>query len=86
MQVHAAVLPEPLEILGESIVVLPSTYPGLDLPIEGLDADAYDKILGLTGSGYHTYAACALGYRSSTDKYATFPKARYGIGDVLLTK
>jgi hypothetical protein len=39
MQVHAAVLPKPLEVVGESIVVLSSTNPGFDLPIEGLDAD-----------------------------------------------
>ena len=38
MQVHAAVLPEPLEIVGESIVVLASANSGLDLPIKGLDS------------------------------------------------
>ena len=38
MQVDAAVLPEPLEIVGESIVVLASANSGLDLAIEGLDS------------------------------------------------
>lgn len=46
-------------------------------PMEGLDAAAYDRILDLEGSGYATAVACALGYRSPDDKYATLPKIRY---------
>jgi hypothetical protein len=38
MQVNAAVLTEPLEVVGESIVVLTSANSGLDLPIKGLDS------------------------------------------------
>ncbi len=51
---------------------------GIDAcPMEGISASAYDRILGLEGSGYATVVACALGYRSETDKYATTPKARF---------
>lgn len=51
---------------------------GIDsCPMEGISAAAYDRILGLEGSGYATAVACALGYRSEADKYATTPKARF---------
>ena len=45
--------------------------------IEGLDAAAYDEILGLAGSGYQTVVGCVAGYRSAADKYATLKKIRY---------
>lgn len=51
---------------------------GIDAcPMEGISATAYDRILGLEGSGYATAVACALGYRSADDKYASMRKARY---------
>ncbi len=46
-------------------------------PMEGIDPKAYDKILGLEGSGYSTVVACPLGYRSENDKYATSAKVRF---------
>lgn len=46
-------------------------------PLEGLSAAAYDEILGLTGTGYRTVCACAIGYRAEDDKYAVTPKVRY---------
>lgn len=46
-------------------------------PLEGIDPKKYDEILGLAGSGYRTVCACAAGYRSQEDKYATTPKVRY---------
>lgn len=51
--------------------------------MEGLDAAQYDEILGLAGSGYQTVVACAAGYRSATDKYATFKKIRYPAARVI---
>lgn len=51
---------------------------GIDTcPMEGISASGYDRVLGLENSGHATVVACALGYRSETDKYATAPKARY---------
>jgi nitroreductase len=46
-------------------------------PMEGLSPAEYDRVLGLNGSGYATVVACALGYRATTDKYASLPKVRY---------
>jgi nitroreductase len=46
-------------------------------PMEGISASAYDRVLGLEGSGYATVVACALGYRAADDKYAATPKARF---------
>ncbi len=46
-------------------------------PMEGLDPVKYDEVLKLKDSGYATLVACAAGYRSSEDKYATMPKIRY---------
>jgi len=46
-------------------------------PMEGISPPAYDQILGLADSGYRTVVACALGYRSADDKYASVPKSRF---------
>lgn len=51
---------------------------GIDsCPLEGISATAYDRLLGLEGTGYGTVVACALGYRAADDKYAVAPKARF---------
>jgi len=52
-------------------------------PMEGLDPSAYDRILGLGGTGYRTVVACALGFRSAEDKYARLPKVRYPAEEVV---
>src|SRR3989338_155882 len=53
------------------------------LPMEGLDPIAYDKVLGLTGTGYKTVAAIAAGYRAADDKYQTLKKVRFDSSDVI---
>lgn len=51
---------------------------GIDTcPLEGINASAYDKVLGLENSGYATAVACAAGYRAAADKHATLPKVRF---------
>lgn len=51
---------------------------GIDTcPMEGIDPAAYDRILGIEGTGYFTVAACAAGYRHPDDKYATLAKVRF---------
>ncbi len=45
-------------------------------PMEGIVPSKFDEVLGLTGSGYATVVACAAGYRSAQDKYASSPKVR----------
>lgn len=52
-------------------------------PMEGIQADDYDQLLGLSEQGFHTVLGCALGYRSDDDKYATMPKARFAKSDVI---
>jgi nitroreductase len=52
-------------------------------PMEGIDMAAYDRILGLDGSRYTTLCGCAAGYRASDDKYATAPKVRFALGEVI---
>ena len=57
---------------------------GIDAcPMEGIDPVAYDRILGLEGSGYATRVACPVGYRLSTDKYATLAKVRYPAAELI---
>lgn len=43
-------------------------------PLEGLDPEAFDKILEL--EGYSTAFALAIGYRTEEDKYQYLPKVR----------
>lgn len=52
-------------------------------PIEGFDPAGYDEVLELSGSGYATSVACAVGYRSAADKYATTPKARFPLEELI---
>ena len=57
---------------------------GIDsCPLEGISPADYDTILGLSGTGYATAVACALGYRSPEDKYAVAPKARFPDAQVI---
>lgn len=53
------------------------------VPMEGLDPKAYDKILGLEGSGYTTAMTVALGYRASDDQYQNAKKVRYPEKDLI---
>jgi nitroreductase len=52
-------------------------------PMEGISSSGYDHVLGLSGSGYATVVACALGYRAEADKYASAPKARFDRSQVI---
>ncbi len=52
-------------------------------PLEGIDPDAYDRVLGCREEGYRTTVACAAGYRASGDKYATYPKVRRALDDAI---
>ncbi|MDR3456312.1 MAG: NAD(P)H-dependent oxidoreductase [Verrucomicrobiae bacterium] len=52
-------------------------------PMEGIAPGEYDKVLKLDGTGYATVVACALGYRSTADKYAAQAKVRYATKDLV---
>ncbi|QQR81854.1 MAG: NAD(P)H-dependent oxidoreductase [Deltaproteobacteria bacterium] len=57
---------------------------GIDTcPLEGIEPPKYDEILGLKNSEYATVVACAVGYRSAEDKYASAPKVRFEKKDVI---
>lgn len=57
---------------------------GIDTcPLEGLDPQKYDEILGLEGSDYATVCACAAGYRSEADKSAGAAKVRFHKSEVI---
>lgn len=60
---------------------------GIDsTPMEGIEADKYNKILGL--DGYHTLFAVALGYRDETDanQPSLRPKTRIPRTDIVHKK
>jgi nitroreductase len=52
-------------------------------PMEGIEPAKYDEILGLDSKKLKTVVACAAGYRSSADKYASLKKVRFPKADVL---
>lgn len=57
---------------------------GIDAcPMEGLDSQKVDKILGLADQGYHALAFAAVGYRAEDDKYARATKVRYPAEEVV---
>lgn len=58
---------------------------GIDTcPMEGIDMAGYDRVLGLDGTPFTTAVACTVGYRADTDKYASAPKVRYPLGEIVL--
>jgi len=60
---------------------------GIDTcPLEGIDPEAYDTVLELGSSGYKTVVACALGYRSTEDKYSKLKKVRFPASELFITK
>jgi nitroreductase len=54
-------------------------------PMEGYVPAEFDKILNLPAQGYTAVVCCALGYRSSDDKYATAPKVRFPAAELIAT-
>lgn len=55
-------------------------------PMEGFDATAFDKILGLEKMHLTTAVLCPIGYRSADDTYALAAKVRFGIDEIVLRK
>jgi nitroreductase len=53
--------------------------------IEGFVPAEYDAILGLKEQGYAPVVCCALGYRSTEDKYADLAKVRFPSTDLIKT-
>jgi len=53
-------------------------------PMEGIEPPRYNEILGLTAMGFNALCACAAGYRSPDDKYASQPKVRFKAQDVIV--
>lgn len=59
---------------------------GIDTcPMEGIDPAKFDDALGLTGTTFATRVAVAAGYRAAGDKYASLPKVRFELGEVVKT-
>lgn len=52
-------------------------------PMEGIDAEQYDKLLGLVGSGYKTLVTIAFGFRADDDRYQDLKKVRFLKSDVI---
>lgn len=46
-------------------------------PMEGFDRAAYDKLLELEWTDYHSVVVVPVWYRAADDKYATAPKVRW---------
>ena len=60
---------------------------GIDAcPMEGLDPQKYDEILGLSAGEYSTVAVVALGYRAEDDGYQRYPKVRFDAAHVVETR
>ena len=58
---------------------------GIDTcPMEGIEPDAYDKILGLNQQGYHPLAVATAGYRAADDSFAKLPKVRFKPEEVVV--
>jgi nitroreductase len=52
-------------------------------PMEGVDAEAYDRILQLSDQGFTTAVIATAGYRSENDTTSRLPKVRFPKEDVI---
>ncbi len=58
---------------------------GIDAcPMEGIEPDQYDEILGLDQQGLSTIVVAAAGYRLPSDPYAALKKVRFPKEEVLM--
>ena len=65
-------------------LMMAAAIVGVDsCPMEGIDLGAYDRLFRLEDSPYTTVVACALGYRSDSDKYASSPKVRFPKSEII---
>ena len=65
-------------------LMMAAALMGVDsCPMEGIDFQKYDHLFGLEETEYTTVVACALGYRSQSDKYATSPKVRFPKSEII---
>ena len=53
--------------------------------MEGIEPVNYDRVLGLSARDFTTVVACAAGYRSEADKYASLAKVRFPKSEILET-
>lgn len=59
---------------------------GIDsCPMEGFDAPAFDKILGLTDTDARSVVVVTLGHRSAEDETQSAPKVRKALDQVFVT-
>lgn len=76
---------QPYIALGQ--LMLSASLLGVDTcPMEGIESQGVDKILGLEGSGYTSIVACAVGYHSSDDSSFALSKVRFPIDDVVIDR
>jgi nitroreductase len=52
-------------------------------PMEGIEVPKFDEILGLAPKGFGALCACAAGYRSPEDRYASAAKVRFDAKEVV---
>lgn len=52
-------------------------------PMEGIDPQKYDELLGIADEGYATVVVAAAGYRAADDKHASHKKVRFDHADVI---
>jgi nitroreductase len=58
---------------------------GIDTcPMEGIEPAKYDEMFGLPAQGFRTVVACAAGYRSANDKYASVAKVRLPASELIV--
>jgi nitroreductase len=58
---------------------------GIDAcPMEGIEKDKYDEILGLNKQGLSAVVVATAGYRAASDAYASLKKVRFPKQEVIV--
>lgn len=52
-------------------------------PMEGFEPAKYDQLLGLAAKGLSATVVCPAGYRAADDRFASLPKVRFPLDEVI---
>ncbi len=73
--------------IGLGIVLATAALEKIDAsPMEGFDANQFDEILGLKELNLKSVVVVALGHRAENDTYATLPKVRMSLANLVIEK
>ena len=72
-------------LTSEGVALAACAMLGIDAcPMEGIQPDKYDEVLGLKEKNLHAVTALPIGYRASDDETAGYAKVRKPLDEIVV--